>query len=131
MALAFDHLGIATANGAELASTFEALFDVPVVHEETFDGMEIRFLELDGGYFELLEPTDGGTIADFLDRHGAGIHHVALRTPNIEASLARARDVGVDLVDDAPRRGAWGHEVAFLHPRSTGGVLVEYVAHDA
>ncbi|WP_336023862.1 methylmalonyl-CoA epimerase [Halobellus salinisoli] len=128
--MAFDHLGIATTDGASLAATFEALFDAPVVHEETFDGMAVRFLQLDGGYFELLEPEDGGTIARFLDRNGPGIHHVALRTEALDAALERARDVGVDLVDEEPRPGAWGHEVAFLHPRSTGGVLVEYVQHD-
>ncbi len=130
MTMAFDHLGIATTDGASLAATFEALFDAPVVHEETFDGMAVRFLQLDGGYFELLEPEDGGTIARFLDRNGPGIHHVALRTEALDAALERARDVGVDLVDEEPRPGAWGHEVAFLHPRSTGGVLVEYVQHD-
>ncbi|WP_049985434.1 methylmalonyl-CoA epimerase [Halobellus rufus] len=128
--MAFDHLGIATTDGAALAETFAALFDAPVVHEETFDGMAVRFLGLDGGYFELLEPADDGPIARFLDRNGPGIHHAALRTDDIDAALERARDVGVDLVDEEPRAGAWGHDVAFLHPRSTGGVLVEYVQHE-
>ncbi|MFB6089995.1 MAG: methylmalonyl-CoA epimerase [Halobellus sp.] len=127
MPLAFDHLGVATDDGADLASTFEALFDAPVVHEERFDGMTVRFLELESGYFEILEPEESGTIARFLDRHGPGIHHVALRTDDVAAELARARDAGVELVDEEPRPGAWGHEVAFLHPGSTGGVLVEYV----
>lgn len=130
MSMRFDHLGIATADGAGLAATFEALFDAPVVHEEAFDGMTVRFLDLDSGYFELLEPVESGTISQFLDRNGPGIHHVALRTADIDAALDRARDVGVDLVDEEPRPGAWGHEVAFLHPRSTGGVLVEYVQHE-
>ncbi len=127
MTMAFDHVGIATTDGADLAATFEALFDASVVHEETFDGMAVRFLELDGGYFELLEPAEDGTIARFLDRRGPGIHHVALRTDDVGAALDRARNVGVELVDEEPRPGAWGHEVAFLHPKSTGGVLVEYV----
>jgi len=129
MTMAFDHLGVATTDGAELAATFEGLFHAPVVHEEIFDGMTIRFLELDGGYFELLEPADGGAIARFLDRRGAGIHHVALRTDDLAAALQRARAMGIDLVDEEPRPGAWGHEVAFLDPKSTGGVLVEYVEH--
>ena len=129
MTMAFDHVGIATTDGADLAATFEALFDASVVHEETFDGMAVRFLELDGGYFELLEPAEDGTIVRFLDRRGPGIHHVALRTDDVGAALDRARNVGVELVDEEPRPGAWGHEVAFLHPKSTGGVLVEYVQH--
>jgi len=127
MPLAFDHLGVATDDGAALAATFEALFDAPLVREERFDGMTVRFLELESGYFEILEPEEAGTIARFIDRRGPGIHHVALRTDDVAAELDRAREVGVDLIDEEPRPGAWGHEVAFLHPKSTGGVLVEYV----
>lgn len=130
MSLSFHHLGIATADGADLAATFGGLLDAPVVHEERFDGMTVRFLELDDGYLELLEPHDDGTIARYLDRNGPGIHHVALGTDDIEAALGRARDLGIALVDESPRPGAWGHEVAFLHPGSTGGVLVEFVAVD-
>ena len=129
MSMAFDHLGVATNDGSDLAATFEALFEAPVVHEESFEEMTIRFLELDGGYFELLEPREDGDIARFIDRRGPGIHHVALRTDDIEAALERASETGVELIDEEPRPGAWGHEVAFLHPKSTGGVLVEYVSH--
>ncbi|WP_418284972.1 methylmalonyl-CoA epimerase [Halorubrum sp. DTA46] len=126
----FDHVGVATRDAADLADLFDGLLDAPIAHEETFDGMDVVFLELDDGeYFELLEPTDDGPIADYLDREGPGIHHVALATDDIEEALDRARDLGVDLVDEEPRPGAWGHEVAFCHPRSTGGVLVEFVEH--
>ncbi|OYR44682.1 MULTISPECIES: methylmalonyl-CoA epimerase [unclassified Halorubrum] len=125
----FDHVGVATRDAADLADLFEGLLHAPIAHEETFDGMDVVFLELDGGYFELLEPDDGGAIADYLDREGPGIHHVALATDDLRGALDRARDLGVDLVDEEPRPGAWGHEVAFLHPRSTGGVLVEFVEH--
>ena len=133
MSLSVHHLGIATESGADLAATFEGVLGAPVVHEERFDGLRVRFLELDGGYFELLEPREGGTIARYLDRHGPGIHHVALGTDDVAAALDRARDRGVALVDETPRPGAWGHEVAFLHPGSTGGVLIEFVdvSHDA
>ncbi|RLM59876.1 methylmalonyl-CoA epimerase [Halobellus sp. Atlit-31R] len=130
MTTTFDHVGVATTDGAELAATFETLFEAPLVHEEVFDGMALRFLELGDGYLELLEPAADGTIARFLDGHGPGIHHVALRTDDVRAALDRARDAGVALVDEEPRPGAWGHEVAFLHPKSTGGVLVEYVERD-
>ncbi|TKX75274.1 methylmalonyl-CoA epimerase [Halorubrum sp. GN11_10-6_MGM] len=126
----FDHVGVATRDATDLADLFGGLLDAPVAHEETFDGMRVVFLELDGGgYFELLEPDAGGTIADYLDREGPGVHHVALAVDDLPAALDDARDRGIDLVDEEPRPGAWGHEVAFLHPRSTGGILVEFVEH--
>jgi methylmalonyl-CoA epimerase len=124
----FDHVGIAARDAAALVDRFGRLFDAPVVHEETVDGMRVAFLELDdGSHLELLEPTEDGPVAEFLDREGPGIHHVALATEDLPAALDRARGLGIDLVDEEPRPGAWGHEVAFLHPHSTGGVLVEFV----
>jgi methylmalonyl-CoA/ethylmalonyl-CoA epimerase len=125
----FDHAGIATTDAAALADLFADLFDAPVAHEEEFNGMTVVFLELDDGYFELLEPHGEGAIAKYIDRQGPGIHHLALATDDIETALDRAREHGVDLIDEEPRPGAWGHDVAFLHPKSTGGVLVEFVQH--
>lgn len=127
----FDHAGVATDDATGLAELYGTLFDAAVVHEETFDGLRVVFLALDGeGYFELLEPVDDDTtIGGYLEREGPGIHHVALATADIEAALATAREAGVELVDEEPRPGAWGHDVAFLHPRSTGGALVEFVQH--
>ncbi|RBI63579.1 methylmalonyl-CoA epimerase [halophilic archaeon] len=124
-----DHVGVATDDAAELADLYGDLFDAPVAHEEEFDGMRVVFLAFDGSYFELLEPMADGTIARYLDRNGPGVHHVALRTEDIEGALETVRERGVELVDDEPRPGAWGHDVAFLHPKSTGGVLVEFVEH--
>jgi methylmalonyl-CoA/ethylmalonyl-CoA epimerase len=125
----FDHAGIATRDAAATAERFSTLFDAPIVHEERFEDLSIVFLEFDGGYFELLEPVEEGTIASYLDRHGPGIHHLALATDDIEAALERARRHDVALIDETPRPGAWGHSVAFLHPKSTVGVLVEFVEH--
>ncbi|ELZ97886.1 methylmalonyl-CoA epimerase [Haloferax sulfurifontis] len=125
----FDHVGIATPDAAGLAALFAELFDAPVAHEETFDGMSVVFLELENGYFELLEPHEEGAISKFLDKRGGGIHHVAVETDDIEGALRTAEAAGVDRIDEEPRPGAWGHEVAFLHPKSTGGVLVEFVSH--
>jgi methylmalonyl-CoA/ethylmalonyl-CoA epimerase len=123
------HVGCATEDATGLAERLSGLFDVQIAHDERFEGMQVVFLDVGGTYLELLEPTaDGGPIARYLAEHDAGIHHVALSTPDVEAALDRARDHGVELVDDAPRPGAWGHEVAFLHPRDTGGILVEFVA---
>ena len=126
----FDHAGVATDEFDDLATLYETVFDAPVVHEEEFDGLRVGFCEIGDGYFELLEPLDDeGTIAGYLDRNGPGLHHVALRTDDIEAALATAEDAGVALIDEEPRPGAWGHDVAFLHPDTTGGVLVEFVEH--
>ena len=125
----FDHAGVATDDVGDLADLYTGLLGCEVAHEETFDGMEVVFLNLGNGYFELLEPRDGGPVASYLDNNGPGLHHLAVATGDIEAGLDRAREAGVDLVDKEPRDGAWGHEVAFLHPASTGGVLLELVEH--
>ncbi|USZ69071.1 methylmalonyl-CoA epimerase [Halorussus salilacus] len=124
-----DHVGIATDDAETLADLYADLFEAPVAHSEEFDGLRVVFLELGESYFELLEPIEDGTISRYLDANGPGIHHVALATEDIEAALDAARERGVELVDEEPRPGAWGHEVAFLHPKSTGGALVEFVEH--
>lgn len=125
-----DHAGIATANADSLVFLFEDLLDAEVVHDELLDGMEIAFLDVGGDYLELIEPTgDDGPIATYLDENGPGIHHLAFTTDDIDNALERARDRGVELIDSDPRPGAWGHEVAFCHPKSTGGVLLEFVEH--
>ncbi len=127
---AIDHVGIATDDLDGLAELYVELCGCSVAHRETFDGMEVCFLEFGNGYLELLEPLDSeGAIARYLDRNGPGIHHVAVATEDIEAALENARECGVELIDDSPREGAWGHDVAFLHPKSTGGVLLEFVQH--
>jgi len=125
----FDHAGIATDDATGLAELYADLLDAPVAHEEEFDGLRVVFLDLGGGYFELLEPIEDGTVARYLDANGPGIHHLALATEDAAAALDAAREHGVELIDEEPRPGAWGHEVAFLHPKSTGGVLIEFVEH--
>ncbi|QLH83929.1 methylmalonyl-CoA epimerase [Halosimplex pelagicum] len=127
----FDHAGIATDDRDALIDQYEAILNASVAHEEQFGELRVAFLDLGNGYFELLEPIADaeGPIPNFLDSRGAGIHHLALRTDDIGDALDRARAAGVDLIDEQPRPGAWGHEVAFLHPESTGGVLIEFVEH--
>lgn len=128
--MAFDHAGIATEDADGLASQYTELLDCERVHEEQFGGMDIVFLDVGNGYFELLEPLDDdGVIARFLAENGPGIQHLALATDDIDAALDRADDLGIDCIDDEPRPGAWGHDVAFMHPRSTGGILLEFVQH--
>jgi len=127
----FDHAGIATDDADTLAALYSDLFDAPIAHEETFDDLAVTFLDLDGTYFELLEPLPDadGAIARYLDSHGPGIHHLAVATDDIGAALDTARAAGVELIDEEPRPGAWGHDVAFLHPSSTGGILLEFIEH--
>jgi methylmalonyl-CoA/ethylmalonyl-CoA epimerase len=126
----FDHAGIATDDAEGLADLYTDLFGTHVAHEETFDGMEVVFLSLGNGYLELLEPTDNeGAIASYLDENGAGIHHIAVATDDIDRALDNAREMDITLIDKEPRDGAWGHDVAFLHPKDTGGILVEFVEH--
>jgi methylmalonyl-CoA/ethylmalonyl-CoA epimerase len=125
----FDHAGIAAEDGQELAELFRRLTGSTVAHEETFDGMEIAFLDVGDGYFEIIEPVESGPIQRHLDREGPGLHHLAVETDDIEAALETAREADIRRIDDDPRPGAWGHRVAFLHPRDTGGVLLEFVEH--
>ena len=125
----FDHVGVATEDAEGLAFLYEDLLDCSIAHEERFEELKILFLELENGYFELLEPQDDGTIARYLEENGAGIHHVAVETDDIEQALGAAEAAGVECIDSEPRQGAWGHQVAFLHPASTGGVLIEFVEH--
>ena len=125
----FDHAGVATEDAEGLAFRYADLFGCEIAHEERFEELRVIFLELENGYFELLEPQDDGTIARYLETHGSGLHHVALETHDIEGALETADAIGVELIDEEPRGGAWGHQVAFLHPRSTGGVLIEFVEH--
>jgi methylmalonyl-CoA/ethylmalonyl-CoA epimerase len=125
-----DHAGIATEDAAGLAGLYVDLLDCEHVHSEEFDGMDVHFLDCGNGYLELLEPLEKeGAIARYLDRNGPGIQHLAFATDDAAAALDRARELGVEAIDEEPRPGAWGHEVAFLHPRDTGGVLVEFVQH--
>ena len=125
----FDHAGVATDDAGGLAFLYEDLFGCEIVHEERFGELNVIFLGLDNGYFELLEPAGEGTVSRYLDEHGPGLHHIAVETDDIDAALETAESVGVELIDEEPRRGAWGHDVAFLHPKSTGGALIEFVEH--
>jgi methylmalonyl-CoA/ethylmalonyl-CoA epimerase len=125
----FDHAGIATDDADALVDLYGELFDVPLVHEETFGDLRVLFLDFGNGYFELLEPVEEGTVSRFLEKRGPGIHHLAVATGDISAALETAREAGVSLIDEEPRLGAWGHDVAFLHPGDTGGVLLEFVQH--
>lgn len=128
--VAIDHVGVATDDTDAALALYRDALGMPVVHEEEFDGMRVTFCGDDAGV-ELLEPLPGddGAIAGFLEREGPGIHHLAVEVPDVAAGIEALRDAGYDPIDDAPREGAWGKRVAFVHPGSTGGVLLELCAH--
>ena len=123
-----DHIGIAVRSLAERIPFYSELLGVPLTREETVTTESVRVAFLGAGetHVELLEPLGGaGPVADFLSRRGEGIHHLCFAVDDIEAVLARVREAGLVVVGDAPRPGAGGCRVAFLHPRSTGGILIE------
>lgn len=121
-----DHVGVAVSSIDDARPLFELLTGATCspVEELEAQGVDVAFV----GSLELLEPRSPDTpVGRFLDRRGPGLHHVAFRVPDVAEALSRFRAQGLELVDEAPRPGARGHRVAFLHPRSTGGVLVELV----
>ena len=121
------HLGIASDDADAAADRFARMLDGQICHRETLDDVSVTMLDVSNGYLEFLEPSGDGTIKRFLDRQGPGMHHIAFETNDIRAALERATALDIQLVDTEPRPGAMGHEVAFLHPTSLGGVLVEFV----
>ncbi len=120
------HLGVAVESiDAALAFYRDVLGLVPGTPEQA-DGARIVSLPFGESAVELLEPlTPESPIAKFLARRGPGIHHVCYRVPDLEAALTACRAAGYRLVDDVPRMGAGGHRIAFIHPKSTAGILIE------
>ena len=123
-----DHLGIAVTDLTEARKVFEEALGIEVVEEEEVAEQKVRVVKLDvgGSDLELLETTDeNGPIGKFVAKRGQGIHHVTLRVDDIVAALRELEARGVELIDREPRIGAGGIQIAFLHPRSTGGILIE------
>ncbi len=124
--LKIDHLGIAVPKAGEAARAFEALgFHVAASHDVPTEKVKAVFLPVGESHLELLEPTDSSsTIAKFLETR-KGLHHVCVLVDDIEAAMTELRARGVQLLDEKPRVGAGGCRVAFIHPRSAAGVLLE------
>ena len=109
---------------------YEKSFEMPLVHRETVteQGVEAVLLDVGDGHVELLAPLGPDTpVGKFMARNGAGLHHVAYAVDDIDAALEGIAAAGVELIDAKPRTGIRESRVAFLHPRSTGGVLTEIV----
>lgn len=120
------HIGVAVPDVEAAMQFYRDVLDVPIRGPEEADGARIVHLQFDGAEVELLEPLhEASPIAKFLAKRGPGIHHICYRVANLDAALAACRNSGYQLVDDLPRRGTGGHRIAFLHPKSTNGILIE------
>ncbi len=124
-----DHIAICVKDIDASIKTFETLLGVRASHREVVESQktEAVLLPLGETCVELISPKGNEGLERFLDKRGPGIHHIALEVEGIEAALLALKAVGVRLIDETPRRGARGHKVAFLHPQSAGGVLLELV----
>jgi methylmalonyl-CoA/ethylmalonyl-CoA epimerase len=128
MELRLSHIGIAVRDMEDAVQRWTALGAVRT-GEELIESMHLRvvFLDVGGAAIELISSTAPDTpIARFIERRGPGLHHVSFQVPDIEAALRDAEEQGMRLIDRTPRHGAHHMQVAFLHPDSTAGVLVEY-----
>jgi methylmalonyl-CoA/ethylmalonyl-CoA epimerase len=127
-----EHLGIATRRLDEALSFWREALGLEVVETEEVAEQRVRvaMLPLGESRIELLEPTsEDSPIAKFLEKRGPGIHHIAVRVDDIYSTLARLKEQGARLIDEQPRTGAGGSLIAFVHPSSTNGVLLELVEH--
>jgi methylmalonyl-CoA/ethylmalonyl-CoA epimerase len=126
--LRVDHIGIAVNSLAEALPFYEGILGVKCQGTEEVAAQQVKvaFLPVGDSELELLESTDPeGPIARFIASRGQGIQHIALRVDNIEAALAELKEKGIRLIDEKPRYGAGGAQFVFVHPKATGGVLLE------
>jgi methylmalonyl-CoA/ethylmalonyl-CoA epimerase len=131
-AKAIDHIGIAVRSIADRRDYYEHLLgaEFEAVEEVPTQKVRVAFFKVGDVRLELLEPTDASsTIATFLEKRGEGLHHVAYRVDDIEQRLAELKVDGVRLIDETPRNGAHDTRIAFMHPKSSAGVLTELVSH--
>jgi methylmalonyl-CoA/ethylmalonyl-CoA epimerase len=120
------HVGVAVKSIDALIPFYRDVLGLTDAPLDNSDGARIAGLAAGDSLIELLEPLDDGSpIAKFIDKRGPGIHHICFTVDDIDATLARCRQAGITLIDETPRMGAEGKRIAFLHPKSTGGILVE------
>jgi methylmalonyl-CoA/ethylmalonyl-CoA epimerase len=126
--LKIDHLGIAVNSIEEAKKLFHDILGLKFEGTETVQEQKVTtaFFPVGESEVELLESTaPDGPIAKYLEKRGEGIQHIAFRVDNLEEALAELKDKGIRLIDEKPRHGAGGAKIAFLHPKSTHGVLIE------
>lgn len=125
-----DHIGVAVEDIDAAIALYEQSFEMELAHRETVEsqGVEAVLLDVGDGHVELLRPLGEETaVGKFLARKGPGLHHVAYAVEDIDTTLKQVAATGIELIDTEPRAGIRDSRVAFLHPRSTGGVLTEIV----
>ena len=125
-----DHIGVAVSDLDAAAELYRQNFRMAEQHRETVEeqGVEAILFEVGEGHVELIAPLGPETgVGRFIEKNGPGLHHVAYACDDIDSALSAVRDSGLRLIDEEPRRGIRGSRVAFLHPKSTGGVLTELV----
>jgi methylmalonyl-CoA/ethylmalonyl-CoA epimerase len=125
-----DHIGVAVEDIDSALALYEKSLEMELAHRETVEsqGVEAVLLDVGDGHVELLRPLGPETaVGRFLARKGPGLHHVAYAVEDIDAALGSLAAAGLELIDSEPRTGIRESRVAFLHPRSTGGVLTEIV----
>jgi methylmalonyl-CoA/ethylmalonyl-CoA epimerase len=125
-----DHIGVATDDLEGALALYEGTLGMPVAHRETVEsqGVEAVLLDVGEGHVELLRPLGEDTpVGKYLAEKGPGLHHVAYAVGDIDETLSKLKKSGIELIDSEPRVGIRDSRVAFVHPRSTGGVLTEIV----
>jgi methylmalonyl-CoA/ethylmalonyl-CoA epimerase len=130
MLSAIDHVGVAVESIDDALALYQEALGMPLVHRETVteQGVDAALLDVGDGHIELLQPLGPDTpVGKFLARKGPGLHHVAYRVDDVEATLQALSQRGLRLIDEQPRVGIRGSRVAFVHPGSSGGVLTEIV----
>jgi methylmalonyl-CoA epimerase len=123
-----DHIAIAVSNLQESLSFWETSLGIELhgIEEVAEQNVRTAFLPVGGTEIELLEPTSAdSSVARFIEKHGEGLHHIAIRVDDIEVALAELKAKGIQLIDEKPRNGASGARIAFVHPKATHGVLLE------
>lgn len=123
-----DHIGIAVKSIEKTSELFSNILGLKVAGEEIIEEQKVKvaFLLLGDSKLELLESTSpDGPVARFIEKKGEGIQHIAFRVDNLEKILEKLKEDGVRLIDEKPRYGAGGTKIAFLHPKSTNGILIE------
>lgn len=125
-----DHIGVAVTDLDAALKLYEDALGMAMVHREVVaeQGVEAVLLDVGDGHVELLRPLGDDTpVGKYLAKKGPGLHHVAYAVADIKATLEQLAAAGIELIDEQPRTGIRGSQVAFLHPKSTGGVLTEIV----
>lgn len=123
-----DHIGVAVRSIEKALPFYTEILQLPLlgIEEVESEMVKVAFLQAGNAKIELLEPTSAHSpIAKFIEKRGEGIHHVALGVDSIEARMIEMKELGIVMLQEKPKVGAGGAQVAFMHPKSTGGVLYE------